>query len=108
MITVSIHYPHKVGGHFDTGDYLNRHMPLAIDRLGAALKGVRVEIGLGGTEPGSPPAHVASCHLDFETVDAFLAAFMPHAEELQGDIPNYTDSIPIIQIGQLHVLTPRG
>ena len=32
------------------------------------------------------------CHFLFSSVDAFMAAFMPNAPELQGDMPNYTDT----------------
>jgi hypothetical protein len=34
-------------------------------------------------------------------VKAFTDAFLPHADELQGDIPNYTDIAPIIQVSEL-------
>jgi uncharacterized protein (TIGR02118 family) len=37
-------------------------------------------------------------HLSFESVEAFQAAFGPHAEAIMGDIPNYTDISPAIQI----------
>jgi hypothetical protein len=30
-----------------------------------------------------------------------MAAFMPHAEVLQGDMPNYTDIEPVIQISEV-------
>jgi len=44
-----------------------------------------------GQTPGSGPAFVATCHYLFESIDAFVAAFMPHAPFLQGDMLNYTD-----------------
>jgi hypothetical protein len=34
-----------------------------------------------------------------------MAAFGPHAEELQGDIANYTDIEPTIQISEVQILT---
>ncbi len=34
-------------------------------------------------------------------MDAFVEAFMPHIEELQGDIKNYTDVQPIIQFSEI-------
>jgi hypothetical protein len=41
------------------------------------------------------------CHFLFESVEAFMAAFLPHAPELQGDIPNYTNVSPLIQINEV-------
>jgi uncharacterized protein (TIGR02118 family) len=101
MIRVSIFYPNKPGGRFDLDYYLNRHMPVTIERLGESLKGVTVEYGLTGAAPDAPPPYVAMCHLLFDSVESFQAAFFPHAAELQGDIPNYTDVEPGIQISEV-------
>lgn len=101
MIKVTILYPNKDGGRFDFDYYLNRHMPLSNERLGIALKQVIIERGLAGTTPNSPPAYIAICHLFFESVEAFLQAFMPHAAELQGDIVHYTDVEPVIQFSEV-------
>ncbi|WP_448189079.1 EthD family reductase [Azospirillum sp. sgz301742] len=103
MIKVSIHYPNTQGSRFDTDYYLNTHMPMAIAKLGPALKGVSVDIGVSGGGPETPPAYAAMCHLLFETVETFYGAFMPHADALQGDIPNYTDVTPIIQISDVRI-----
>ena len=65
------------------------------------MKGAGVEQGLGGMQPGSPPAYVAMGHLLFESVEAFRQSFAPHAQELLGDIPNYTNITPTIQISEV-------
>jgi|SRR5205085_969372 len=101
MIKVSILYPNRPGSRFDFDYYLNRHMPMTIEKLGGALKGVSVERGLTADTPDSPPLYVAMCHLLFDSVEAFLKAFTPHAAALQGDIPNYTDVEPGIQISEV-------
>jgi len=103
MIKVTILYPNKKGGRFDFDYYLKRHMPMSIERHGSALRGVTVERGLSGTIPNSQPTYVAICHLFFDSVDAFLQAFMPHAEVLQGDIPNYTNIEPVIQFSEVEI-----
>jgi len=103
MIKVSIHYPNKPGRRFDVDYYLERHMPLALNRLGTGVKGVSVEVGIGGGAPDQPPPFVASCHYRCESVEAFLAAFLPHAAELQGDIANYTDVEPLIQFSEIRL-----
>ncbi|NML27454.1 EthD family reductase [Zoogloea dura] len=103
MIKVTILYPNIQGSRFDHSYYLETHMPMSIGLLGAhpGFKGVSVERGLGGAEPGSPPAYLALCHFLFDSVEDFLAAFMPHAALLQGDMPNYTDIEPVIQFNEV-------
>ena len=75
-------------------------MPMSIQKLGTALRGVSVEHGLSGAEPGSPPVYIVMCHLRFDSIEAFLEAFLPHAELLQRDIAIYTDIEPIIQFSE--------
>ncbi|MBW8310737.1 MAG: EthD family reductase [Rhizobium sp.] len=103
MVKISILYPNNPGSRFDFGYYTEKHMPRSIQLLGAhaGFKGVSVERGVGGAAPGSAPAYVAMCHFHFSSADEFLEAFMPNAPELQGDIPNYTDIQPIIQINDV-------
>jgi uncharacterized protein (TIGR02118 family) len=69
--------------------------------LGTACKSAAVEQGLGGATPGSPPAFSAMGHLHFDSVDAFQAAFGPHAGAIMGDIPNYTNVQPTIQVSEV-------
>ena len=59
--------------------------------------------GLGGPEPGSGPVCVAMCYLFFDSVEAFQTAFGPHGEDILADIPNYTDTRPVIQISDVKV-----
>jgi uncharacterized protein (TIGR02118 family) len=40
-------------------------------------------------------------HLLFDSLEAFQGAFGPHAEAIMGDIPNYTDLEPVIQISEV-------
>jgi uncharacterized protein (TIGR02118 family) len=103
MIKVSVLYPNNNGSRFDVSYYVETHMPMAIKLLSAhpGFKGVSVERGIGGVVPGSAPVYVAMCHFHFSSAEDFLAAFMPHAEVLQGDIPNYTDIEPIFQISEV-------
>lgn len=100
MVKISILYPNT--GRFDMDYYLDTHMPRSIALLsrGRGYRGVSVERGLGGASPGSAPGYVAMCHYLFDSVDDFMAAFLPHAAELKGDMPNYTDIESVIQVGE--------
>jgi len=103
MKKISILYPNTKSARFDMRYYVETHMPLAIDLLSVhpCFRGVSVERGLGGAEPGTDVAFVAMCHFLFDSIEDFLAAFMPHAARLQGDMPNYTDIKPVIQVNEV-------
>ncbi len=101
MIKVSVFYPNNEGSKFDIDYYCKSHIPMVQDKLGAALKGASVDQGLGGPEPGSRATYVAMGHLLFESIEAFQGAFGPHAEAIMGDVPNYTDIQPLIQISEV-------
>jgi uncharacterized protein (TIGR02118 family) len=103
MTKISILYPNNKGSRFDMNYYIGTHMPLSIELLSAhpGFKGVSVERGIAGAEPGTTAAYIAMCHFLFESLEAFLAAFVPHATRLQGDMPNYTDIKPVIQINEV-------
>jgi uncharacterized protein (TIGR02118 family) len=78
-------------------------MPLVKARLGDACKFYTVDRGRAGGGPGVPATYTAMCHFFCDSVEAFQAGFDPHAKEILGDIPNYTDLEPIIQISEVLV-----
>jgi uncharacterized protein (TIGR02118 family) len=101
MIKVSVLYPNNEGSKFDIDYYCKKHIPMVQQKLGSACKSVDVEQGISGPTPGSRPAYVAIGHLYFESVPEFQAAFGPHSKEIMGDIPNYTNLQPIIQVSEV-------
>jgi len=103
MIKVSVMYPGKPGARFDHAYYRDRHMPMVKARLGDSCRYYTVDRGLAGGEPGAPPTYVAMCHLFCDSVEAFQSAFGPHVKEIMGDIPNYTDLSPVMQISEVVV-----
>ena len=103
MIKVSVLYPKQEGSHFDMDYYCATHMPMAQRLLAPAIKGIAVEQGVCGNTPDSPPTYAAMGHLLFESLEAFLAVFLPHAATLVGDIPNYTNVQPTTQISEVKI-----
>ena len=110
VISVTITYPHQPGKKFDYDYYLSKHMPRTIELISSHpdFRGISVERGVSGTAPGSDPAYVAMCHMTFATREGFLESFMPHAPELQADIPNYTDIEPITQFNEIEILESKA
>ena len=105
MFNISSIYPKKKGYEFDFDYYLNNHMPMSIKLLSQAkgFKGVSVEKGIDIEEPKIESSYVAMCHYYFDSLENFMAAFGPHAEKLQGDIINYTNIEPTIQINEVQI-----
>jgi uncharacterized protein (TIGR02118 family) len=103
MIKVSVLYPNKSGAKFDHNYYRDKHMPLVKARMGASCKYYTVDKGIGGGTPGAPAPYVAMCHIFCDSVEAFESSFGPHAGEIMGDIQNYTDLSPIVQISNIEV-----
>ena len=103
MIKVSVLYPKTDDVSFDMDYYCKSHMPMVREKLGSACKNISVDGGLGGGTPDSPPLYIAMGHLYFETVDEFQSAFAPHAEAIMGDIPNYTNVEPAIQVSEVFI-----
>ena len=101
MIRVSILYPQ--GCKFDADYYASSHMPMIAEKVGAALIRYEIDKGLSGAAPGSPPPYVAAGHLYFNSVPEFVGAFAPHMAAIGGDVPNYTDGAPTLQISEIVV-----
>ena len=103
MIKVSVMYPNTPGARFDHAYYRDKHMPLVKTRMGDACKYYTVDKGVAGGAPGAPATYVGMCHIFCDSIEAFQAGFGPHAKEIMGDIPNYTDQAPVIQISEVVV-----
>lgn len=103
MIKVYVLYPNNAGSTFDMDYYLNQHMPMVGERLGAALKGISVDHALSGGQPGTDAAYRVITTLKFDSVDAFERAFTPCAGEITGDIPRFTNIVPTLQITEVKV-----
>ena len=101
MIKVNVLYPAADGAQFDMDYYLNQHTPMLRARFGTALTSIAIEHGLAGSAPETPASFIVLCHLGFASVEAFQTAFAPHAAEIMGDVANYTNVQPIIQISDV-------
>ena len=92
-----------LGARFGHDYYRDTHMPLVQARMGDHCKYYTVDKGLSGDTANDPPLYVAMCHIYCDSVKAFEAGFAPHADEILGDIANYTDLSPRIQISEVVV-----
>ena len=103
MIKVSVLYPNGEGKTFDMDYYCNKHVPMVADLLGDAVKGATIEKGLGGGVPGSPATYVGMGNLYFDSMEDFEGSFGPNAEKIMGDLPNFTNISPVVQVSEVLV-----
>lgn len=82
MVRVNVLYPNNPGSTFDMDYYLSKHMPMVRERMGAALKGMTVDQGLSGGQPGTDAAFRVLATLMFDSMEAFERAFGPAAAEI--------------------------
>jgi uncharacterized protein (TIGR02118 family) len=103
MVKVSVMYPYRPGARFDHEYYREKHLPLIKRRMGAALKCYTIDKGLSGPTAQSPPTYIGMCHLLCDSLETYHSAHDPHAAELTGDIRNFTEVTPVVQISDVVV-----
>ena len=107
MATLSVVYPRTPGATFDYDYYTTHHLPLA-GRRWAVVGLVGGEALLGKSGPGgSEPPYFAIGIIHFDTIENLQAALNgEHAGEVMGDIANFTNAQPVVQINDRFV--PQG
>jgi len=101
MIRITVLYPNGDGTKFNIDYYTSKHMPMVKQKCGAACKSIAADFGLNAGEANSKPPYMAIGYLTFDSFDSFQKAFGPHASEILGDIPNYTNAQPTIQVSEI-------
>ena len=101
MRTLSVCYPRSAGATFDYDYYQTKHLPLVVERWAdAGLTGG--EALLGEVSPdGSESPFLAIGIIHFESAGALQAALAgEHASEIMGDIRNFTNVLPMVQVNE--------
>ena len=101
MIKVSVLYPNGPDVTFNIDYYCDTHVPMVAELLGDALKGGQIDAGLAGGGEGAAAPFAAMGHLLFDSVEDFQQNFGPNAEQIMADLPNFTNSEPVIQISEV-------
>ena len=101
MIKVTILYPNSEGKTFDMDYYANKHMPMVAELLGDSLKLLKIDKGISGRSADEPIPYLAIGYLYFDKLSAYQNSFGPHAEQIVGDVPNYTNIQPVVQISEV-------
>jgi uncharacterized protein (TIGR02118 family) len=96
---VTVAYPKTEASSFNHEYYVNTHVPL-VNRLWGplGLRGAQVLKGTGSL--GGAPAYELICLLEFTSQEAFNQAAAAHADEVMGDIRNFTNVQPVVQFNE--------
>ena len=101
MAIVSVMYPGKPGSKFDMEYYLHKHMTMVAETWGpAGLRSYQVLKGHPGAD-GAPPAYQVIVNMDFSSAEAFQAAVAQSGAKVMGDVPNFTDLQPTLQVSDV-------
>ena len=100
-VKITIMYPNGAGKVFNMDYYKENHMPMLAELFGEAMLKYEIDEGIGGRTPQDPIPYLAIGYLYFRSVEAYGKAFGPNAEQILGDIPNYTNIQPTVQISEV-------
>ncbi len=101
MVKIAIMYPNQEGKTFNMDYYSEKHMPMCAELFGDALQVMEIDKGIAGRSPEEPVPYLAIGYFYFNELSEYQNAFGPNAEQILGDIPNYTDIQPVVQISEV-------
>ena len=101
MLKVTILYPNDEGKTFDMEYYSKTHMPMLKALFGESLKKLEIDKGISGRTLKDPIPFLAIGYLYFNNLSDYRNSFGPHSAQIRGDIQNYTNIRPIIQISEV-------
>jgi uncharacterized protein (TIGR02118 family) len=94
---VTVLYPSRDDAKFDFEYYLKKHVPMV-----ARLLANDIEVCKGiSSVTEAPPAFVCTARIRINSKEQFSAGMAQHGAVILGDVPNYTNIEPIIQIDEV-------
>ena len=97
MITLTVSYPKAEGSTFDLDYYLTTHIPMVAGSLGDSVSRTTLTSGVDFGDQPTPFMIVIQFEID--SMESLGAAFAAHGDEIMGDIPNFTNVVPVVHVG---------
>ncbi len=94
MLAVTILYPRTADSTFDMDYYTATHMPMFAKGLGESCQ------GWGAANIADGP-YMAMGWAMVDTQENFDAAMAEHGAAVMGDVPNYTNVVPELLVGEV-------
>lgn len=101
MFKVTILYPNGEDKTFDMDYYEKKHMPMVAGFIGNNLQFYEIDKGIAGRTANDKVPFVAIGYFYILDVAAYNNAIAQNREAIIGDIKNYTNIQPIIQISEI-------
>jgi uncharacterized protein (TIGR02118 family) len=98
-LSLQVLYPITADTNFDFEYYVNKHLPLVGETMGSHIESVLVTKGIAGG-PDVPPPFYAIATITFEN-QSKMDAVMSKIEIAVNNIPNFTNTKPIMLIGEV-------
>ncbi len=100
-ITITVLYPNTQGSRFDLDYYMQSHKPLVEKSWGGkGMTSFKALKGAGTASPATPAPYQVIAVIGFESLEAFQAAAKQSGAAVMGDIANFTDVTPVVQINE--------
>jgi uncharacterized protein (TIGR02118 family) len=97
---ITVMYANMPGATFDFDYYLSRHAALIKRLYGDGI--AKLELRRGTTTPiGAPAPYIAIINIWIGSQQVFDEAAAQHSATLIADVPNFTNSMPLIQIDEI-------
>ena len=101
MIRLTVLYPAKDGETFNYDYYFNDHHKLLVSRWKPEGM-VSCEFDKGVSDPaGDKAPYLAIAHLKCNSAEELQKALAKHGAEIIGDVRNYTNIEPIMQVNEV-------
>ena len=101
MIRVSVMYPYGADKKFDMDYYIEKHRPMVREKLEPhGLVKLEIDKGITAGLEGGSPIYLYVGYLYFNSMEDYQKC-LPYAPELFGDVPNFTDIEPIMQVSEM-------
>jgi uncharacterized protein (TIGR02118 family) len=100
MYCASGFYPRTEGGTFNFDYYAKKHIPMVVALLGRNAIRSEVRKGVAAAD-GSPAPYVCVGSVWVHSIDEFLATLARHGPQIMGDVPNYTNIPPVLQVEEV-------
>lgn len=107
MFKVAVLYPNGDDKTFDMDYYEKKHMPMVAGLLGQNLKFYEIDKGIAGRTPSDKVPFVAVGYFYVTDVAEYGRAIAANREAVLGDIKNYTNIQPVVNISEIRQMVPN-
>ena len=101
LFKVTILYPNEEGKTFNMDYYELKHMPMVAGFLGGNLKFYEIDKGISGRTPNDKVPYLAAGYFYVKNVSEYNKAIARNRDTIIGDIKNYTNIQPVIQVSEV-------